>query len=105
SLIDATVVNLRRHGQVGVARSNAELEFGYRHSDIHRGELVVEARFQLETVARAAAEARIAEIVQWRRENQPGGQNAGSVFTNPDGDSAGRIIDAAGLRGFRVGTA
>jgi UDP-N-acetylmuramate dehydrogenase len=45
------------------------------------------------------------EIVRWRREHQPGGQNAGSVFTNPPGDSAGRLIDAAGLKGFRVGSA
>ena len=52
-----------------------------------------------------ASQALIADIVAWRRENQPGGQNAGSVFTNPDGDSAGRIIDAAGLKGLRVGTA
>ena len=52
-----------------------------------------------------ASQAVIAEIVAWRRENQPGGQNGGSVFTNPQGDSAGRIIDAAGLKGFRVGTA
>ena len=33
----------------------------------------------------------LAEIVRWRRENQPGGPNAGSVFTNPPGDSAGRL--------------
>ena len=38
-----------------------------------------------------AAEAEIAEIVRWRREHQPGGANAGSVFTNPPGDSAGRL--------------
>ncbi len=44
-------------------------------------------------------------IVKWRREHQPGGSNAGSVFTNPEGDSAGRLIDAAGLKGFRLGTA
>jgi UDP-N-acetylmuramate dehydrogenase len=44
-------------------------------------------------------------IVRWRRDNQPGGQNAGSVFTNPDGDSAGRLIDAAGCKGLRVGSA
>ena len=51
------------------------------------------------------ATAEIAEIVRWRRENQPGGQNAGSVFTNPDGDSAGRLVDAAGCKGLRIGTA
>ena len=46
-----------------------------------------------------------AEIVRWRREHQPGGQNAGSVFTNPSGDSAGRLVDAAGARGLRLGSA
>jgi len=52
-------------------------------------------------------EARIAEIVRWRREHQPGGQNAGSVFVNPDPGkvSAGALIDQLGLRGLRVGTA
>ena len=44
-------------------------------------------------------------IVRWRRQHQPGGSNAGSVFTNPEGDSAGRLIEAAGLKGFRMGTA
>ena len=43
--------------------------------------------------------------MRWRREHQPGGANAGSVFRNPPGDSAGRIIDAAGLKGLRVGGA
>lgn len=47
----------------------------------------------------------IAETVRWRRDNQPGGQNAGSVFTNPPGDSAGRLVDAAGCKGLRLGTA
>ena len=43
--------------------------------------------------------------MRWRREHQPGGQNAGSVFTNPPGDSAGRLIEAAGCKGLRVGGA
>ena len=43
--------------------------------------------------------------MRWRREHQPGGQNAGSVFTNPAGDSAGRLVDSAGCKGLRVGTA
>ena len=45
------------------------------------------------------------EIVRWRREHQPGGSNAGSVFVNPAGDSAGRLVEAAGLKGMRLGTA
>ncbi len=52
-----------------------------------------------------AEQAEVASIVQWRREHQPGGSNAGSVFTNPPGDSAGRLIDEAGLKGFGIGTA
>ena len=53
------------------------------------------------------SEREIAEIVHWRRENQPGGQNAGSVFVNPiPGQlSAGELIDRIGLRGFRIGGA
>src|SRR6185295_13144898 len=53
------------------------------------------------------SEREIAEIVRWRRENQPGGQNAGSVFVNPiPGElSAGELIDRVGLRGLALGTA
>ena len=47
----------------------------------------------------------IKDIVRWRLENQPGGQNAGSVFTNPKESSAGRLIDISGCKGMRVGTA
>ena len=103
SLVDADVLDLRtgrRH-----VRTNADLAFGYRTSAIERSDLVLGARFALTTGDSAAGKAEMAEIVQWRRDNQPGGQNAGSVFTNPDGDSAGRLIDAAGLKGLRIGTA
>lgn len=81
------------------------LDLGYRRSAIGPAELVVEATLDLAAGDRAAAEAEIGAIVRWRRANQPGGQNAGSVFTNPEGDSAGRLIDAAGVKGLRVGTA
>jgi UDP-N-acetylmuramate dehydrogenase len=65
----------------------------------------VSAEFGLRQGDPDASGAEIAEIVRWRRENQPGGQNAGSVFTNPPGDSAGRLVDAAGCKGLRLGTA
>lgn len=81
------------------------LDFGYRHSSITPTQVVVEAELALADGDRARSEALVADIVRWRRANQPGGQNAGSVFTNPPGDSAGRLIDEAGLKGLRVGTA
>lgn len=81
------------------------LGLSYRHSVIGRDDVVLSARFALERGEAEAAAARISEIVRWRRQNQPGGQNAGSVFTNPPGDSAGRLVEEAGLKGFRIGTA
>jgi UDP-N-acetylmuramate dehydrogenase len=81
------------------------LELGYRHSAVRPSQLVVAARYHLDVGDAGVSAARIAEIVRWRRENQPGGQNAGSVFTNPPSDSAGRLIDAAGLKELRIGTA
>lgn len=81
------------------------LSFSYRHSTVAAHHVVVWAEFGLVPGDRASSEATISEIVRWRREHQPGGQNAGSVFTNPPDDAAGRLIEAAGLKGFRVGTA
>ena len=67
--------------------------------------MVVEADPRPGGGRREAGEKALSEIVAWRRAHQPGGQNAGSVFTNPPGDSAGRLIDAAGCKGLRIGTA
>lgn len=83
----------------------ADLGLGYRRSSVGPGQVVVAAEFGLAVGDRAAAEAELAAIVRWRRENQPGGANAGSVFTNPPGDSAGRLIEAAGCKGRRRGSA
>jgi UDP-N-acetylmuramate dehydrogenase len=52
-----------------------------------------------------AVASRIAAHLRWRRENQPAGRSAGSVFKNPPGSSAGRLIDEAGAKGMRVGDA
>jgi len=98
-LFDGTAVASAR------ARPAGDLELGYRHSNLRTSEIVTAAEFTVTVDDAAACEARVAEIVRWRREHQPGGQNAGSVFRNPPGDSAGRLIDAAGLKGLRVGGA
>ena len=101
------VVDLRARGPgaVEVEVPADRLDLSYRHSNLAGHEVVLWAEFGLHPGDVATSEAEIAEIVRWRRENQPGGSNAGSVFTNPPGDSAGRLIDAAGLKGLRVGSA
>jgi UDP-N-acetylmuramate dehydrogenase len=86
-------------------RKVEDLDLGYRRSNLRASEVVTAAEFAVTPDETEACEARVAEIVRWRREHQPGGQNAGSVFRNPPGDSAGRLIDAAGLKGLRVGGA
>jgi len=103
TLVSADTVDLAT-GE-GRRRTLADLSLGYRSSSIEQSEVVVEATIALAVSDMASGEERLAEIVRWRRENQPGGQNAGSVFTNPVGDSAGRLIDEAGLKGWRFGSA
>jgi len=82
-----------------------DLDLGYRTSSVRPHHLVVAARLQLAPGDVERGTAELAEIVAWRRANQPGGPNAGSVFTNPPGDSAGRLLEAAGCKGLRVGGA
>jgi UDP-N-acetylmuramate dehydrogenase len=93
------------HGGPDGERGVSDLAYGYRRSSVAEGHVVVWASFPLRSGDRPRSEEAIAEIVRWRRANQPGGQNAGSVFTNPEGDSAGRIIEACGLKGLRLASA
>jgi len=85
-----------------------ELGFRYRHSRLkdNSGEIVLAATFRLEAADPALIAARLDDIRRWRREHQPLGlPSAGSVFRNPPGDSAGRLIDGLGLKGRRIGGA
>jgi UDP-N-acetylmuramate dehydrogenase len=86
-------------------RAASSLDLRYRHSNLGPGHVVVRAEFEVTARPAEECKAEIDEVVRWRRANQPGGNNAGSVFTNPPGDSAGRLIDSCALKGFRVGTA
>ena len=88
--------------------SAVSLGLAYRDSRLKHspGDTVLEAGFALTWSDRASVGARMDEVRQWRREHQPLAQpSAGSVFRNPEGDSAGRLIDACGLKGARVGGA
>jgi UDP-N-acetylmuramate dehydrogenase len=81
--------------------------FAYRESRFkHSGEVVLGATMSLQPGSPDAIAARVAVNQAQRKATQPlAEQNAGSVFRNPPGDHAGRLIDAAGLKGFRLGTA
>lgn len=84
----------------------SSLGFGYRHSALPPNGVVVAASWALEPDDPAAIRAKLDELRAWRRATQPLRQrNCGSVFTNPPGDSAGRLIEAAGLKGRSVGGA
>jgi UDP-N-acetylmuramate dehydrogenase len=103
-LVQARTVDLAGSGEEQ-ARGPLDLGFRYRHAALGPAEIVTGADFTVVDAPADGCERTIAEVVRWRREHQPGGANAGSVFRNPSGDSAGRIIDAAGLKGLRVGGA
>jgi UDP-N-acetylmuramate dehydrogenase len=104
-LTTAWIVDLLAGDGRAQPRTVADLDLGYRHSALHPTDVVTQAELHATGDRPEDCEARVAEIVRWRRDHQPGGQNAGSVFRNPPGDSAGRLIDAAGLKGHRVGGA
>ncbi len=98
---------LQRTGQLE-AWPVERLEFGYRTSWLkrHAGEAVVlAATFRTERSTSAAARSRTAENIAQRKATQPSGASMGSMFKNPPGDYAGRLIEAAGLKGARQGEA
>lgn len=104
NLVDVTVIDLATGDEMSMTVE--DLECSYRHTKIGRRHLVVGASFRTDPFSdRDESSAIIEEIVRWRREHQPGGRNCGSVFTNPVGDSAGHLIEVAGCKGLRQGTA
>jgi UDP-N-acetylmuramate dehydrogenase len=92
-------------GEGGGTDDVSRLAYGYRTSSVTAAQLVVAAELAVTPGSVEDEQAAVTDIVRWRRAHQPGGSNAGSVFTNPEGDSAGRLIEAAGLKGYRLGTA
>jgi UDP-N-acetylmuramate dehydrogenase len=90
----------------------ADLELSYRDSRLKHtppgaaAEWVLAATFRLAPADAETIKGRLDEIRRWCQAHQPLGlPSAGSVFRNPRGDSAGRLIDAAGLKGRRIGGA
>lgn len=85
-----------------------KLAYGYRNSNLkreHQPALILSATLNLSHGETAAIQAKMAEFAERRRRTQPPGASMGSMFKNPPGDKAGRLIEAAGLKGTRIGTA
>ncbi|MBI4770931.1 MAG: UDP-N-acetylmuramate dehydrogenase [Chloroflexi bacterium] len=98
---------LQRSGERGWLPA-AALGYEYRSSRLKRApgqEVVLAAQFSLERGDRQAAQAKVEAFSARRKRSQPPGASMGSMFKNPPGDYAGRLIEAAGLKGARIGKA
>ncbi len=87
--------------------TNVDLDYGYRSSALKeradRRFLVLMATLRLSRGEPAQSSAKIDEFVTYRKRTQPPGASLGSIFKNPPGDYAGRLIESAGLKGYRIG--
>ena len=95
-------------GSAGIREyAGSEMEFGYRTSRLkHEGGIVLSAQIGLAPGDKQAVTDRIAELAQKRKDKQPlEFASAGSTFKRPEGYFAGKLIEDAGLKGFRVGDA
>jgi UDP-N-acetylmuramate dehydrogenase len=89
-----------------VTRGREDMGFGYRTSHIPAGHLVLDAKIILRHDDQERIKARVKVLQNNRKQRQPWGlQSAGSVFKNPQEESAGKLIEAAKLKGRKVGDA
>jgi UDP-N-acetylmuramate dehydrogenase len=85
-----------------------QMGYGYRTSILKRGELdaiVLSAELRLKNSTKEEATTNIEQFSAHRKATQPPGASMGSMFKNPNGDYAGKLIEAAGLKGTRIGNA
>jgi UDP-N-acetylmuramate dehydrogenase len=97
------VVGVTEEGKT-VHFGRSEITFTYRGSSLPAGIVVIRARLRLRKEEAAQLSSQVKELVAKRKGSQPSGYpNSGSMFRNPPGDFAGRLIEAAGLKGKRIG--
>lgn len=101
----AEVARLALQGRVERVDA-ADLGMRYRHTDLPEDAVVVRAGLRLQPSDRDLLREQMTEMKAWRRARQPiNSPSCGSVFANPQGDAAGRLIEAAGMKGYAVGGA
>ena len=100
------VISVQAEGQVK-RRDRKDLEFGYRPSEFQgNGEVIAEATIILQEEDPEKVKKRIKANLDYRAKTQPLAiPSSGSVFKNPQGDSAGRLLDDSGCKGLRIGAA
>jgi UDP-N-acetylmuramate dehydrogenase len=92
-------------GQI-VEKPREDLQFSYRKLAFDRGSVITSVRFRLLRSSVGRLKQEVARVQEKRRRNQPAGYpNAGSIFKNPPGEYAGRLIEKAGLKGTTKGGA
>jgi UDP-N-acetylmuramate dehydrogenase len=98
------LIMIDRQGRLS-QRDPSEFKVGYRHVELSQQEWFAAAQFRF-PVRAGDEESNIRELLQQRNATQPIGQpSCGSVFKNPPGGHAAQLIEAAGLKGYRLGTA
>lgn len=106
TLCEAVVLDATRGPQLLTCE---DLQYGYRTSSLKarsdRRFLVLVAQFALRKDEPQAILERMEHFVAYRKQTQPPGASLGSIFKNPPGDYAGRLIEAAGLKGHQIGGA
>jgi UDP-N-acetylmuramate dehydrogenase len=104
NLIWADVLTKNGREKISVEK----MEYGYRTSILKRGDetaIILSALLRLKNANKDEVSVKINEFSERRKATQPPGASMGSMFKNPAGDHAGRLIEAAGLKGARIGNA
>jgi UDP-N-acetylmuramate dehydrogenase len=100
-----TVTLVAPDGELGL-RNREEMGFGYRTANVPADHVVLDAKIILRHGDAGKIKASVKQIMARRKDQQPWGlPSAGSVFKNPQDESAGKLIESAGLKGLTVGGA
>lgn len=100
-LVSVTLMNM--NGEIAILMKD-KLNFSYRSSNLSKDSLILSANIELKRDAPDDISKRMKEFLQKKRDTHPIGEpSAGCVYRNPAGDAAGRLIDAAGCKGLRIG--